>query len=293
MFQPVPASRSIQRDNVMMSRGFTLVELLVVIAIILMLVALLMPALTRVRETAKAAKCVSNMRQIYLATFVYASDYHGRVPYNSKTAAEEYFVARSKVKGDASGTYRDYYPTGKWFAEYFPGGGLGKMNRVAYCPKGGRFGELGPDVGGMPNLSYGVNPDLTENGWTFTNGNEDRRDVPINQVKYPAQTCLWVESVSGITYVKKDNVTGKHFSKEIIPAPDTPVKNGKAVYQYYGKANVVFVDGHLTTMNVSDVSDPTCEIPNFSCRFWYSNSKPQARCNNPCGWCEIRSYNHN
>lgn len=55
-------------------RGFTLIELLVVIAIIAILAAILFPVFAQAREAAKSTSCLSNMRQLGLGLFTYASD---------------------------------------------------------------------------------------------------------------------------------------------------------------------------------------------------------------------------
>jgi len=58
-------------------RGFTLIELLVVIAIIALLMAILMPALQRVRKQAKTVACLSLLKQWSLWFSMYTEDYGG------------------------------------------------------------------------------------------------------------------------------------------------------------------------------------------------------------------------
>jgi prepilin-type N-terminal cleavage/methylation domain-containing protein/prepilin-type processing-associated H-X9-DG protein len=55
-------------------RGFSLLELLVVIAIIAILAALLLPALSQAKERGKRAACLSNLRQLGLATLLYVDE---------------------------------------------------------------------------------------------------------------------------------------------------------------------------------------------------------------------------
>lgn len=61
-------------------RGFTLIELLVVIAIVAILAALLFPIYAAAKESGRQKACMANLRQLYAAVVLYASDNGGRCP---------------------------------------------------------------------------------------------------------------------------------------------------------------------------------------------------------------------
>ena len=74
----LPGFRSLRETQ---AGAFTLIELLVVIAIIAILASLLLPALSTAKQKAHAARCLSNVRQMSLASMMYAGEAHQLYPW--------------------------------------------------------------------------------------------------------------------------------------------------------------------------------------------------------------------
>ncbi|MDH3717175.1 MAG: DUF1559 domain-containing protein [Planctomycetota bacterium] len=83
-------------------RGFTLIELLVVVAIIGILIALLLPALNSVRESARRTLCAANMKQLALTANTYLD--------RTRVYPPAVFLANGKTYGSLGAVYSDAVP---------------------------------------------------------------------------------------------------------------------------------------------------------------------------------------
>jgi len=98
------------------SHRFTLIELLVVVAIIAILASLLLPALSKARDSARGTTCLNNLKQIGTSISFYANDNEDYIP--SSTTPAVWLV------------YSATYPN--WM-QYYVGAGDG-MRKIVNCP---------------------------------------------------------------------------------------------------------------------------------------------------------------
>lgn len=199
--------------------GFALIELLVVIAIIALLAAMLLPALTRAKESARATQCLGNLRQLGLAVRLYGEDFADEFP-------------RSQHSAFAHGVM----PWERTVAGYLgssPTAWTNLLRGVYHCPT---------DQRATP-WSYGLNV-------YFELGDEDdyagkpgmwRRTA---QVPRPGATILFAENNSGADHFMP------HFWSSVADTADL------AATRHNQRANYAFVDGHAQVLPLKRVFAP-------------------------------------
>jgi len=234
-------------------RAFTLIELLVVIAIIAILAAILFPVFAQAREKARAASCLSNLKQLELGSRMYAQDYdevnHGYLEVT--------------VGNNESGCY--YAPqaggcgpniTGSVGAIQFGDPKLGliypytKNDKILICPsfKPEPYEQpygWGTQANNLPLASYGVN--ITVHGqWNITepflppgiswdappHPGTGKADGALDK---PSELISWMDARGNAPYVGPGQIT--------FFWPDSDWGN-----RHTGRINVTFADGHTKSM---------------------------------------------
>lgn len=274
-----------QKDTICSRSAFTLIELLVVIAIIALLLAIIMPALNKVRELAQGTVCKGNLKNYTLAMLMYLGDNDNKFCDPDKC----YFSQRLPFPIE-SGLPSDQYLHLRWcngdlnlksHPEY--GGTLFsymKDARAFICPTFSRlaaqrsddqfFMAYGDSLSNyQPWYNYTMNAFLGDRRGVV----KKRRVLTISEVKKPAQTFAFTEesslvdteyNISGLndTFMipGDDAMIDGWFSSVgenpwmVIPGPEgvgafydaiAGFHNAPTGNKLRGRGNCAFLDGHV------------------------------------------------
>jgi prepilin-type N-terminal cleavage/methylation domain-containing protein/prepilin-type processing-associated H-X9-DG protein len=235
--------------------GFTLIELLVVIAIIAILAAILFPVFAQARDKARQSTCLSNMRQMSMASRMYLSDY-------DDTVVPCYLYSRHS----GAGTLPKGTPYLEWWIDllhpYVKNAGLW------ICPNWSDKYDYGRNVfpvgegPGMKTLRWS----LGCNNWHYWPGNNqnkpavllgamgvNRPGLEINsseaEVENPSELIMAVDAVSPELWTPPQH-DWANKNKPERKCPSGTCK-GDVNLRHSGGFNAFFVDGHVKWMRES------------------------------------------
>ena len=164
-------------------KGFTLIELLVVISIIAMLLAILMPALAKVKEMGKRVVCLSNQRQLAMAWYVYADSNDGKMCSPRPMMGTSLDAQHSWIKWTAAG-YPDTWNEQNWEDSIKTGAlwDYAQSEEVFRCPAGNKNERI--TYAGFAAMGWMVPLDRSVDGPVYKT---------ITQIRQPVRRSVFID----------------------------------------------------------------------------------------------------
>jgi prepilin-type N-terminal cleavage/methylation domain-containing protein len=241
--------------------GFTLIELLVVIAIIAILAAMLLPVLASAKQSAQATKCLSNIRQIGQATWLYLADYKDVFPPSTTPSGAQTQLSWVGQKGLYPG-YNDISASDRWLSPYLlrSAADPNVLVQVADCP-GDQKSYLGTGNSAYQDFGSSYQANLyggdLYGGVTISNltiSASDLNCIGTSQVPKPTRFVIFGEG--GAFWVG-----WYHWTLTYSP-PQYPMIDEMWHGQEY-RWNTLFADGHAA-MTLFFPHDTDKTAPNYS-----------------------------
>ena len=217
---------------------FTLIELLVVIAIIVILAAMLLPALNKARERGMSSRCLGNVKQLGQYSSMYSMEYEDYIPLATNNPGESYTWAPSWIPL----LWRYAYPQDKSNGSDIVAALDTANSNVFVCPSF-RI-EENCHSGYSMNWSVNMKKDINT---MPSAANQERRKVSFT--KYPSRTFLIIDDSGFRTYSSRGEI-GRLLTVQGLNAARCPASAivSPWITRHGGMSlNVAYLDGHAST----------------------------------------------